>query len=155
MTPCWRLRHLAMIAAIAVSIACGSSPTAPSVPDDIVLDGFAVDAQPIFAGLGPTYTLFGSIRVAAGVTDQVTVQQMTVDILDQNSRPFLTFSGVGFPNTVGPNAVLSGAFATTSDRDSTRAPGVTFVAHVTYSRAGASARTAETRGPIVSRRPPV
>jgi len=113
-----------------------------------------MEAQPIFAGLGPTYTLFGGISVTPGVVDQITLQQLTVDIQDQSGRVFLSFSGFGFPQTIVSNVSLGGAFASTSDPDPTRAAGSAFVARVVYSRPGASARTAETRGTIVARRPP-
>jgi len=146
-------RRFAVAAAMLLSIACGDSPSTPSVPDDVVAT-FSMDAQPIFPGFGPTYSLFGSIRVASGVTGDVTLQLLTVDVLDQSGRTFLSFAGFGFPQTIRQGAELGGSFATTSDRESTRAAGTTFVAHLTYARAGGSPRTAESRGPIVSRRPP-
>ena len=140
--------------AAALSVACGSSPTAPTAPEDVVLDSFQMDAQHLFAGFGFSYTLSGGIHVASGVTDQITLQQMTVEVLDQSGRAFMTFLGSGFPTTINSNVTISGAFAFSSDSDVSRAAGVKFAVHVTYARAGGSVRTVTASGPIASRRPP-
>jgi hypothetical protein len=147
-----RLRLVTIAAAL--SLGCGSSPTAPTAPDDVVLDSFQMDAQRLFAGLGFSYTLSGGIHLASGVTDQIALQQMTVEVLDQSGRAFMTFSGSGFPTTINSNVTISGAFAFASDSDVSRAAGATFAAHVTYARSGGSARTVTASGPIASRRPP-
>ena len=150
-----RLRVVTIAAAL--SLACGGSPTAPTAPtapDDVVLDSFQMDAERLFAGFGFSYTLSGGIHIASGVTDQITLQQMTVEVLDQSGRAFMTFSGSGFPTTINANVTIGGAFAFASDSDVSRAAGVKFAAHVAYARAGGSARTVTASGPIASRRPP-
>jgi hypothetical protein len=113
-----------------------------------------MDAQHLFPGLGFSYTLSGSIHVASCVTDQIALQQMTVEVLDQRGRAFMTFSGGGFPTTINSNITIGGAFASSTDSDVSRAAGVKFAVHVTYARAGGSVRTVTASGSIASRRPP-
>jgi hypothetical protein len=138
-----------------LSLACGDSPTAPTGPprgDALLLGSFRVDVVGNFAGLGPHYTVCGTIGVAPAVTEEIVVYGMTVSIRDAGGREILKWEDPSVTR-LPPGGGLGGCFGQHSDPDPTRAPGASFLVRVTYSRVNGRSEVVEASGAVVAPRP--
>ena len=141
-------------------LGCGGSPSAPtqttaSPPEihEAVLSGVEVDARQVFQNLGLTYTMLGSMRVAPGVTEDLTLHQLVIDVRDASNRTLFSWSERGYPSHLFAIGIIGGALGSHTDPVAGRPAGTTYVATLTYSRIGGPSRSLQVSGPIISRRP--
>ncbi len=129
------LRLLVAPLILLIVAACGAdSPTSPSFGQpDLQLAGFeliTIEGNPLFFR---PYSVCGN--VSAETSQEIALQDLTVELHDSSGRSFFTQSLANFARSLGPGQSIGGCWGSILDPETTRTA-ASGVVRVQYSRAG-------------------